>query len=346
MKSLATVLAFFSMGSGWLWAQFEGGSGSGHSVTLLASTVACNEFFGGEGSGHDTSSRASTFNCIEFAGNSGSGATSVERKGQCVMYWGDSLSGYRSNALASTQNCIFFKGEDGSGYNQNTYLSPFVCPSFLSSGRDDGFGARSYTEDNGGTCYITVPIESSPLFGEVRNDDDGYLYWKTYSELNNDGFEVQKSLNAVEWEAIGWVAGAGNSTETLLYDFGDMNLDAEVQYYRFRQVDFDGTQSFSNIVALSLSQPNPAQYFVQVYPNPVIGDYPLHVQAWLPNALTMRVQVHNALGQLVSTHLFGFEAGNSQQSISTEKLPAGTYFLSAQTADTNLHWILPFVVVR
>lgn len=341
-------LCWLCVSSTPILAQFLGGDGSGQSVAVLASVSGCGWFSGGNGSGYASSSLASTFGCIEFMGSGGSGATSVEIKGECVMYWGDSHSGQGSALLPSPQNCLFFAGEEASGYAQTTRATGFVCPSFLASANgNDGYAARSYTEDHAGLCYVaTFPIEASPLFGEIRDGRHGYLHWKTFSELNNKGFEVQKSYDGIEWSVLGWVPGAGNSTEVQYYDFWDLSLATGVQYYRFRQIDFDDTESYSNIVALSLEEDIAPQNILQVYPNPVISGQVLHLQAWISFDLSLDIQLHNALGQLLGRYQPNFTTGNSLFNIPTYDLPAGTYFLSIQTTDHSAHWMFPFVVVR
>lgn len=329
-----------------LSAQFEGGTGSGGAHTLLASTVDCNSFFGGEASGYFNTLLPSTFNCGEFMGGGGSGAASIELKGECVMYWGDSLSGYAQNVLASTQNCLFFKGAEASGYQNDTYINPVACVSYFGSASgNDGYHTRSYSEDNGGACIlVTFPIEGSPLFAELRNSDDGYLFWQTYSEYNNRGFEVQKSPNGVDWAVIGWKNGVGTTSETQDYDFWDNDLRAEIQYYRLRQLDLDGTAAYSNVVALSMSEPNISR-LVQIFPNPVLSGNDLQVQTWIPDEINLTLQIRNALGQTVGTFEHQFAAGNSTFRIPTQTLAAGTYFLSIQSENRDNYWVLPFIVI-
>jgi hypothetical protein len=161
---------------------FQGGIASGAMSLTLAGVDTCVHFFGG-----DTGSGAST--------------DLYTNPYACDAYLGDSLSGYNANNdLASTQNCIFYRGLDGSGYSADYYNNPATCPSFFASASgNDGYHARSYTED-AGSCYIvTLPIEASPLFAKIE-DNEGKLNWSTYAEENNQGFEIQKSFDGISYQ--------------------------------------------------------------------------------------------------------------------------------------------------
>ncbi|WMN12887.1 T9SS type A sorting domain-containing protein [Marivirga salinae] len=92
------------------------------------------------------------------------------------------------------------------------------------------------------------------------------LKWQTASEINNEFFEVQRSFDGKEYEAIGIVEGNGNSNQTIDYDFKDFAPLAGESYYRLRQVDYDGAFEYSEVVRVRRAQaadliavPNPTQ---------------------------------------------------------------------------------------
>ncbi|MEY2925086.1 MAG: hypothetical protein RLZZ337_1634, partial [Bacteroidota bacterium] len=76
------------------------------------------------------------------------------------------------------------------------------------------------------------------------------LFWETASEINNEKFEIERSLNSFDFEKIGEIKGSGNSNENVRYSFDDLNIQGlpEKVYYRLKQIDFDGKHQFSNIV--------------------------------------------------------------------------------------------------
>jgi hypothetical protein len=115
------------------------------------------------------------------------------------------------------------------------------------SGTNSGF-----TLDLGGTagrdCAITVPVE---LFTFYVKDASGkaFLEWKTASEVNTDHFAVERSEDGINFEQAGSVAAAGLSTDLRKYSYTDEKTPSGGAYYRLRQVDTDGSQSYSQIIS-------------------------------------------------------------------------------------------------
>ena len=92
------------------------------------------------------------------------------------------------------------------------------------------------------------------------------LNWTTASELNNDYFTIERSKDAVEFQPIKFVEGAGNSNSILNYEIIDVNPFLGTSYYRLKQTDFNGKYSFSNIVSVNAGSDNvfdkPFNYYV------------------------------------------------------------------------------------
>ncbi|MCH2022143.1 MAG: T9SS type A sorting domain-containing protein [Saprospiraceae bacterium] len=296
---------------------FWGGAGSGFMSLNFNGADTCKHVFGGGvASGMISDSYMSTYNCD--------------------LYFGDSLSGYNKNIVLSTQNCIFYKGIDGSGYSNIYYDNPATCPSFFASSNGySGANARSYSEDDGG-CYIAVlPIEASPLFAKII-DRKGYLYWYTYLEENNSGFEVQKSFNGIDWDVVGFVDGMGEYVGQLKYEFWDMELRYQNQYYRFVQKDYDGAMTISNIVNLHPSMTSPNINHIVIYPNPVQQGRNISIRSWISYDLNVKISLFNMLGQFVYERTILFNASNELVEIPTTRLPVGNYLLTINDKTGNL----------
>ena len=92
--------------------------------------------------------------------------------------------------------------------------------------------------------------------------------WSTAVEINNEYFNVLRSDDGFNFTEIGKVAGAGNSTSTSYYSFTDNEPLPGISYYRLRQVDYDGTEDFSHIVAIYNPGRNMGIDEVKVLPNP------------------------------------------------------------------------------
>ncbi len=97
------------------------------------------------------------------------------------------------------------------------------------------------------------------------------LAWETASEINNDLFEIQKSIDGEKFEKIGQVAGNGNSTLEQTYTFSDLSPVKGIQYYRLKQVDYNGDYELSNTIMLKYSL-GIANQLPIVFPNPTTGD--------------------------------------------------------------------------
>lgn len=144
-------------------------------------------------------------------------------------------------------------------------------------------GAVSLTASNSGTLKVTGVSSFSPFapgsidnttntlpvellsFSLLNQNNTIELNWATASELNNQGFEIQRSNDAQNWEVIGFVNGAGNSNQMQDYTFTD-NTPQVFNYYRLKQIDFDGAYSLSEIKFLKLGKTNS----LSIYPNPVV----------------------------------------------------------------------------
>ncbi|MCH2046077.1 MAG: T9SS type A sorting domain-containing protein, partial [Saprospiraceae bacterium] len=315
-------------------------------------TGANEPFFGGAASGDVFATLAGNCPSSIFEGGDSSGHFIAEFLQACPsgIFRGDSLSGYASNDLDGGQDCRFFKGEEGSGAQVEEYKNPYTCVQFFATASGgDGAAQRSYSDDNTGCIVVTFPIEGSPLFAKVVGNR-GRLYWWTYTELNNEGFEVQKSNDGSDWEQIAWVNGAGNSLSEIAYEVWDNNLNQGVQYYRYIQYDFDGTEHVSNTVALEYNLPNQdlakdEVIQLSVFPNPLLKGNNLKIKSWYSGELSTRIRVYNLLGQELLTQTHAFSPTESLIELATQDLPQGTYVTTIKNKSLGILKTIKFIVI-
>ncbi len=176
-----------------------------------------------------------------------------------------------------------------------------------------------------------VPVEFTSFTSTV----DGrsvILNWSTATELNNFGFEVQRSAAGSEFVTVGFVNGNGTTTEAKTYRFVDAKLVLGNYSYRLKQVDFNGTFSFSDEVNVEVTAP--AQFELsQNYPNPFNPSTTINFS--IPQSSVVTLKVFNTLGQEVKTlinqnmesgiHSFSFDASELNSGIYFYKLDAGSY---------------------
>lgn len=111
-----------------------------------------------------------------------------------------------------------------------------------------------------------LPVEASPLTG-MWSGADVALSWNTFREQNNDGFEIQRSTDGMNFSPIGFVDGAGSSSTTRPYSYIDMQPSGSRIFYRYLQRDLDGGQEFSNMV--EMIRPEGGVLSIdKIYPNP------------------------------------------------------------------------------
>ena len=113
-----------------------------------------------------------------------------------------------------------------------------------------------------------VPVELTSFYAET-NESGINLFWTTSSELNNKGFEIQKksSSGKENWISIGFVNGRGTTSENQKYSFIDKNINSGKYLYRLKQINFDGSFSYSNEVEVDIILPS--EFILeQNYPNP------------------------------------------------------------------------------
>jgi hypothetical protein len=134
-------------------------------------------------------------------------------------------------------------------------------------GNSPGCSSR-YEIINSGACAQAMPVELISFTGE-NTPEGNKLVWKTAWETTNRGFGIEKSLNAIVFEEIAFVDGAGDSNVSNAYTFTD-GTPEEVTYYRLRQVDLDATVSYSKIIAVRNNK-KVGNQAISVYPNPSSG---------------------------------------------------------------------------
>ncbi|HMP23351.1 MAG TPA: T9SS type A sorting domain-containing protein [Saprospiraceae bacterium] len=157
------------------------------------------------------------------------------------------------------------------------------------------------------------------------------LHWETATERDNDYVEVQRSHDGKRFEALGRVPGAGNSATPLRYTFADVQPLPGVNYYRLRQVDFDGQQAFHPIIAVRFDDKNAPATGITVFPTFVSEDLNIRFAQAMENAGTLLVSDLN--GRILLQRTLG--AGTEQTQVHVSSLPAGHYIVVVQTERTR-----------
>lgn len=172
-----------------------------------------------------------------------------------------------------------------------------------------------------------IPVELTSFTGTAMQDGV-LLNWTTATELNNQGFEIERTIDAQNWQKIGFVPGFGTTTERHLYSFIDDVIDNGTYYYRLKQVDFNGSFTYSEIVEVDITQP--LEFTLeQNYPNPFNPSTEIKYQ--IPVAGFVSLKIYDVLGNEVS-NLVNEEkpAGSYNEEINLVNFPSGVYFYTLQ----------------
>ncbi|WP_425392863.1 T9SS type A sorting domain-containing protein [Ekhidna sp.] len=113
-----------------------------------------------------------------------------------------------------------------------------------------------------------LPVDLISFEG-IAFEDRIKLIWKTAQEINNDRFIIEKSLDGSFWSTIGSVEGSGNSTELITYNFSDLYPERGIQFYRLKQIDFNGSYEYSPIISVDFDK---IGLTTTIYPNPNHGE--------------------------------------------------------------------------
>jgi hypothetical protein len=232
-------------------------------------------------------------------------------------------------ATAGTGFCTTFSSSTANGTPLNLSAVSFTfsgscSPCILSIAQDassvGGDGGYGMIVDN---ISFGVPTPVTLLnFTAAKNESEVDISWQTATEINNNYFIVEKSKNGIDFINVGIVEGAGNSQSKLSYQITDHSPYNGISYYRLKQVDYDGTVSYSKIVAVNFN----GNKNITLYPNPSTGIF--NIQGL--NAET-EISVQNPLGQVVL--IKKDFSGSSEIDLSSQ--PSGVYFIKVNNGDTS-----------
>lgn len=191
---------------------------------------------------------------------------------------------------------------------------------------------------------ITVPVELIS-FSAYYFNYAVELSWITATETNNFGFEIQKRYDNEQYQKIAFVPGNGTSTNRVTYSFTDKDIKSNKIYYRLKQIDFNGDESYSQEVLVDVQSPedfilyqnypnpfNPATKIRFVIPNEVRSLKDFSSQALRNDNPFVTLKVYDILGNEVATLVEDFiEAGIHEIEFNAENLSAGMYLLKLKS---------------
>jgi carboxypeptidase T len=191
-----------------------------------------------------------------------------------------------------------------------------------------------YVDDIGIVHYVNLPVELAS-FDAVTNNNAVLLSWTTATELNNKGFQVQRSKDKINWEDLTFIKGNGTTSVISEYSYRDIQPYPGKSYYRIIQIDFNGTAKESKTIEVYFKG-NLSYELRQNYPNPF--NPTTRIEYKLPEDGFVTLKVLNTLGEEVAT-LVNEEkpAGlyNFQFSIINNQLTSGVYYYQLKVVGSS-----------
>ena len=191
----------------------------------------------------------------------------------------------------------------------------------------------SYTFSNGFSGFGagipgasgTLPIELLSFSGRLQSEN-AKLEWSTSSEQNSRGFEIEKSLDGVNYRKIGFVNASGNSSVRRNYTFTDPQRAVEFNYYRLKMVDIDNTFDYSNVVLVKNTF---GKQDVYLGGNPITNN--INIQfARVPNG-KVSVAIFDMKGSKIYEAAYSNFTQTSLQVLTTNRIAGGVYSIKVET---------------
>ena len=293
-------------------------TGGTSSYTFIGGTVTAN---GGVGAANNGNGGAGG----SIGGTSGLGSiiggSGANRTGPSGIGGGGGGSGPSASAAVGTTGGT---PNGGAGGGATAALANGTAPGGGGGGKSNGNTTVSGT---GGSGLVIVTVNSSPLpvelisFSAVMQQEVTTLSWATSTELNNQKFIIETSTEGEVFNRIGEIEGAGTTTEPHDYTFTHHTPSAGANYYRLKQVDFDGTFAYSKVIAINA----PGSNDIFAFPNPAKDKITLQYDY---SKGAGNIQLFDALGRRLNASIGGY-AGNYEVQLPAG-LAKGTYWLKVE----------------
>jgi len=228
---------------------------------------------------------------------------------------------------------IYETNDSGNNWNEIFELRNFGLSKFYAPTNYNG-----YCIGNLGLIYQYIDTSIIPVeltsFSVEANNNTIQLKWTTKTETNNQGFEVLRSDDKLNWKVIEFINGNGTTTMRNDYQYIDKVEIAGSYYYQLKQIDYNGVSNYSNIIIAFIGRPIGFE-LSQTFPNPFNSSTTIGYQ--LPTADFVSLKVYNVLGKEVKTLIEeNKNAGYYSVLLNAANLSSGIYFYKLRAGKGNL----------
>ncbi|MCH7974781.1 MAG: T9SS type A sorting domain-containing protein, partial [Bacteroidetes bacterium] len=252
-------------------------------------------------------------------------------------YWGVKVFGTGTPTYTVTYSYDGHHGITDETALKLVYRSNISDPSWqdVVAALDNAANTLTKTSQTGAE-YTLATFNGDPLpvelafFTATPNGNNVELRWRTETEVNNYGFDVERSADKLNWEQLVFIEGHGNSNSPKEYNYIDSDISNSGKfYYRLKQIDNDGTFEYSELVTVYVGIPD--HYSLsQNYPNPFNPE--TRIDFALPEKQMISLKIYNILGELVKEIINEErEAGNYTIKFQSYGLASGIYIYKLES---------------
>jgi len=155
------------------------------------------------------------------------------------------------------------------------------------------------------------------------------ISWTTANEINNKGFEIQYSTDRIDWEIIDFIDGGRNSELFKEYNYQHKNPKQGTNYYRLKQLDYDGAFEFSKVEVIHWNSSTAGIGEIILAPNPTNDLLNVSLKKGFEKAEILNCEIFNQMGQLVQRKLLNAETKNFTMNV--QALASGFYVLEIRS---------------
>lgn len=229
--------------------------------------------------------------------------------------------------------------DDGNFVNSNIYSSADGLTFTNNAGTITIAGITTTQTPFNNTSFITLGSNSNltPLpielisFEALKNEELVDLIWSTASEINNELFTIERSIDGAAWYAINSIEGAGNSSQLITYKQTDNQPLMGNSYYRLKQIDFDGQYSYSAVKMVKFE--TDLNSSLSVYPNPTSG----HITIVCNDNEMKNIKIIDLLGKDVTNWTSVVNSSNGSIILDLTSLESGVYLVNSHSNSLKIY---------
>ncbi len=228
-------------------------------------------------------------------------------------------------AVGDSDAVTVYTNIDTVGADITAYTDTTVSDTTTYTYRVYGYNSELVSDfSNKAEITTPVPVELTSFTANI-SDGKVVLNWQTATEINNSGFSIQRSSDNISFKEIAFIRGHGTTTDQSVYSYIDNSILSGKYYYRLKQVDFNGSFSYTSSIGVNIGIPKNFS-LDQNYPNPFNPSTTIRFA--LPTNAKVSIKLYNTLGQEVVDILNNeqLNAGVHEKVFNASSFSSGVYF--------------------